>query len=527
MFRFIFYIVSLLALAAVAALVWMVGFQTGVIVLLVIVLLLVGLGIYDVLSIHNVLRNYPVVGHLRYLMEFISPEIRQYFLEDDKSGRPYNRQQRDLIKSRSAGKSGTHPFGTEYDILESGYDFSLHSMNAKQVPKLAERVVIGGPQCTHPYDSSRLNISAMSFGALSSRAVLAMNKGAALGGFAQDTGEGGLSPYHLEHGADVIWEIGSGYFGCRHKDGRFDDGEFQKKAANASVKMIEIKISQGAKPGHGGMLPGAKVNAEIAKIRGVPQGEDCLSPANHPEFNSPRTLLEFVVRLRRLCGGKPVGFKLCIGWRSEFLGICKAMIETGVYPDFITVDGAEGGTGAAPLELSDKLGLSINEALPFVHSALVGCNLRQHIRVIASGKVVTGFDVVQKLAIGADVCNVARPMMFAVGCVQSMRCHTDKCPTGVATQDKARARAIDIDSRALDVKNYHRATIDSFMTIMGAMGVAEPRELTPAHILHRMPSDRPRAFDELYDYLEPGALLTNPVPEPFAKDWAAAQSERF
>lgn len=527
MWRFVFYVVSLLAMAGVAILVWMSGLQPATTGLLVVVLLLVGLGIYDIGSIHNVLRNYPIIGHVRYLMEFISPEIRQYFLEDDKSGRPYARQQRDLIKSRGAGKSGTHPFGTEYDILDTGYDFALHSMNARQVPKLAERVQVGGPQCAHPYDSSRLNISAMSFGALSSRAVLAMNKGAALGGFAQDTGEGGLSPYHLEHSADVIWEIGSGYFGCRHPDGCFNDEEFRKKAAHASVKMIEIKISQGAKPGHGGLLPAAKVNAEIAKIRDVPKGEDCLSPANHPEFDSPLTLLDFVARLRRLCGGKPVGFKLCIGRRSEFLGVCKAMIETGLWPDFITVDGAEGGTGAAPLELSDKLGLSINEALAFVHSALVGCDLRQHIRIMASGKIVTGFDMVQKLALGADICNVARPMMFAVGCVQSMRCHTGKCPTGVATQDKARARAIDIDARAKDVYRYHRATIDSFMMIMGTMGVTEPRHLMPGHIFHRMPSERSRPFDELYDYLEPRALLADAVPASFARDWAAARSERF
>lgn len=527
MWRFVFYALSLLAIASVLLLARVYGFHSGVETALIAVGMFVALGVYDILSPHNVLRNYPIIGHLRYMMEFISPEIRQYFLEDDKSGRPYNRQQRALIKHRGRGKSSAHPFGTEYDISHAGYDFATHSIAAKQVPKLAERAWVGGPQCTAPYDSSRLNISAMSFGALSSRAILAMNKGAKLGCFAQDTGEGGLTRYHLEHGADIIWEIGSGYFSCRQKNGRFDDEEFKKKALHPYIKMVEIKISQGAKPGHGGLLPAAKVNDEIAKVRQIPKGEDCLSPANHPEFNSPRTLLNFVVRLRRLCGGKPVGFKLCVGRKSEFLGICKAMLETGILPDFITVDGAEGGTGAAPLELSDKLGLSINEALAFVHSALTGCNVRQHIRVMASGKIVTGFDVVQKIALGADVCNVARPMMFAVGCVQSLRCHTDKCPTGVATQNKARARAIDIDKRADEVKNYHRATMDSFKTIIGAMGISDPSDLTPAHIFHRMPDGNPIPFDKRFVYLNPGELIGGAVPSAFEQDWNAARSDHF
>ena len=524
MWRYVFYALSFLAVAAVAA---VAPFRPGAAWALAVIVPLVALGLYDIASRHNVLSNYPVIGHLRYIMEFISPEIRQYFLEDDESGRPFNRQQRDLIKSRAAGGSGTHPFGTEYDVFASGFDFAVHSIAVKQVPKTAERVVVGGPQCRRPYDSSRLNISAMSFGALSSHAVLAMNKGAAMGGFAQDTGEGGLTPYHLEHGADVIWEIGSGYFGCRTRDGRFDDADFREKATNPLVKMIEIKISQGAKPSHGGLLPGAKVNAEIARIREVPEGEDCLSPAAHPEFHTPRGLLAFVERLRTLCDGKPVGFKLCVGRRDEFLGICKAMLATGILPDFITVDGAEGGTGAAPVELSDRLGLTINEALPFVHSALVGCGLRDAVRVIASGKVVTGFDMVHKIAIGADICNVARPMMFAVGCIQALRCHTNNCPTGVATQDQRRARALKIDDRPEHVKRYHRATMDSFIEITGAMGVAHPDQLEPRHILHRMPDQQARDYAQLHDYLPPGALLGGDVPESFARDWAAASAEHF
>ena len=393
MWRIVFYVLSVLALAAIAALA---PWHPGALYALIVVVPLIGLGVYDVFSSHNVLSNYPVIGHIRYVMEFISPEIRQYFLEDDKSGRPFNRQQRDLIKSRGAGNAGTHPFGTEYDVDAEGFNFALHSISVKDVNDDCMRVTIGGPQCTKPYNSSRMNISAMSFGALSSNAVLAMNQGAKLGGFAQDTGEGGLTPYHLEYGADVIWEIGSGYFGCRTKEGRFDDAEFTTKSNKDEIRMIEIKISQGAKPGHGGMLPASKVNKQIAQVREVPEHEDCLSPASHPEFSTPRELMDFIVRLRKLCNGKPVGFKLCVGRRSEFMGICKAMLDTGVRPDFITIDGAEGGTGAAPIELSDNIGLTINEALPFVHSLLTGLDLRKDIRLIASGKIVSGFDMVMK-----------------------------------------------------------------------------------------------------------------------------------
>ncbi len=524
MWRILFHLLSALALILVGVL--SVAHPHALYALLLVVPI-IGLGLYDIGSSHNVLANYPVIGHLRYMMEFISPEIRQYFLEDDESGRPFSRQQRDLIKSRGRGHGGTHPFGTEFDIGKPGYDFAVHSIAVKQVPRLAERITVGGPLCSQPYDSSRLNISAMSFGALSSHAVLAMNKGAALGGFAQDTGEGGLTPYHLRHGADVIWEIGSGYFGCRTREGRFDDEDFRGKAANPRVRMIEIKISQGAKPSHGGLLPAAKVSAEIARIREVPEGEDCLSPACHPEFDTPRGLLEFVARLRRLCAGKPVGFKLCIGRRSEFLGICKAMLHSGILPDFITVDGAEGGTGAAPVELSDRLGLRIDEALPFVHSALVGCDLRRHIRVIASGKVASGFDMVQKIAIGADICNVARPMMFAVGCIQAMRCHTNQCPTGVATQDRRRAHALKIDERAEHVKNYHRATLDSFIELTGALGVSHPDQLTPSHILQRMPDQHACSYARLHPWLEPGTLLNEPLPASFADDWSLASADRF
>jgi glutamate synthase domain-containing protein 2 len=367
----------------------------------------------------------------------------------------------------------------------------------------------------------------MSFGALSSRAVLAMNRGAKLGGFAQDTGEGGLTPYHLKFGADLIWEIGSGYFGCRTHEGRFDDEKFRGKACKDEVKMIEIKLSQGAKPSHGGVLPGPKVDAEIARIRGVPQGEDCVSPAAHPEFDSPRGLLAFVQRLRELSDGRPVGFKLCVGRRSEFLGICKAMLDTGILPDFVTVDGAEGGTGAAPVEYSDRLGLMIDEGLSFVHNALVGCGLRDQIRLIASGKITDGFDMMHKIALGADVCNVARPMMFAVGCIQAQRCHTNTCPTGVATQDARRARAVHINKRGEDVRRYHQATIKSFLDITGSVGAAHPEELHPGMVLRRQANHDTRSYAEIFPVMQAGALVDGAVPGHLVADWAAASADRF
>lgn len=525
MWRSVFYISAGLTVICIAVLSI---FWHATVYLFLIVVPLIAVGIYDINSNNNVLKNYPVIGHIRYMMEFISPEIRQYFLEDDKSGRPFNRQQRNLIEMRGTGKAGTHPFGTEYNIQADGYNFALHSIDVKTVNEDAARVSIGGPQCTQPYNSSRLNISAMSFGALSSRAVLAMNKGAKLGGFAQDTSEGGLSTYHLEYGADIIWEIGSGYFGCRTQDGRFDDEQFQQKARQDAVKMIEIKLSQGAKPGHGGLLPGAKVTKEIAQIRGVTEGKDCLSPASHSEFSTPKGLLEFVARLRELSGGKPVGFKLCIGRRSEFLGICKAMLQTEILPDFITVDGAEGGTGAAPLELSDNIGLPINVALPFVKNSLVGCNLRQQIRIIASGKIVTGFDVLQKIALGADVCNMARPMMFAVGCIQALRCDTGKCPTGVTTQDPRRARAIDIDAKATQVKNFHKQTIESLLQLIGILGVDHPNKLTAELIWQCTENGQVKTCAELQNNLSPGVLLeAGRIPGSYTNEWAKANAEHF
>jgi glutamate synthase domain-containing protein 2 len=524
--RLAFYITSVsgLVLIFVGGILWPPTFY-----LLIFALPLVVLGLFDIfISTSNVLRNYPVLGHLRYMLEFVSPEIQQYFIETPQSGRPFNREQRALIYRRAKGVSDTTPFGTVYDLDDDGAEFAFHSLAPKHVPDSFGRITVGGPQCTKPYDASRLNISAMSFGALSSNAIEALNKGARRGGFAHNTGEGGLSPYHLKHGGDIIWQIGTGYFGCRTADGRFDDDAFVEGATLDVVKMIELKLSQGAKPSHGGLLPGEKVSAEIARIRLIEQGVDCLSPPAHPEFSSPLGLLEFVDRLRSLSGGKPVGFKLCIGVRSEFMSICKAMLETGILPDFITVDGAEGGTGAAPPEFSDSLGTPINEALVFVHSCLVGIGLRDKIRIIASGKVATGFDIVTKIALGADMCNVARPMMFAVGCIQARRCNDNTCPTGVATQNTRRAHALDVDTKHVRVANYHDATIRCFLELSGAMGLDDPDQLTPSHIFRRVNDGPAQTFAELYEFIAPNALKEErPQPGEHATAWAAASADRF
>lgn len=494
---------------------------------LVLVVPLAVLGAYDIHSRHNVLKNYPVIGHLRYLLEFIRPELRQYFFESDTSGRPFNRLQRDIINARADGKGDTSPFGTIRDMEGSGYDFAEHSLAVKTVEESQARVRFGGPQCRQPYNASRLNISAMSFGSLSTHAVLAMNKGAKLGGFAQNTGEGGLSEYHLEYGADIIWELGTAYFGCRTREGRFDDREFADKAGDERIKMIEIKLSQGAKPSHGGLLPGDKVNEEIARVREVEAGQDCFSPPTHPEFDTPTGLLEFVHRVRELTDGKPVGFKLCLGRRSEFMGICKAMLETGILPDFITVDGAEGGTGAAPTEYSDYLGTYINEALPFVHNCLIGTGLRDEIRLIASGKVALGFDMVVKHALGADACNAARPFMFSVGCIQARRCHTNSCPTGVTTQDPRRSRAIDVDEKSLRVSRFHDATIKSFLDLTGALGCRTPEDLAPEHIFHRVKFGPPQTYAQLTPPLEHRQLLDGELPDDYRQDWLKASAAHF
>ncbi|WP_281995128.1 FMN-binding glutamate synthase family protein [Ruegeria faecimaris] len=485
-------------------------------------------GLYDILTTrHNVLNNYPVLGHFRYMLEFVSPEIRQYFVETNENGRPYNRIIRSLVYSRAKGQVDTQAFGTQYDVQTVGYHRANHSLAPKHVPESEERVMLGGPQCSQPYSASRLNVSAMSFGALSANAIRALNGGAKDGGFAHNTGEGGLSPHHLAEGGDIIWQIGTGYFGCRAPDGGFDKDKFTERARNEVVKAIEIKLSQGAKPSHGGVLPAAKVDEEIAQIRGVPLHQDVISPPIHSAFDGPTGLMNFVQNLREMSGGKPIGFKLCIGRPSEFLAICKAMLETGILPDFITIDGAEGGTGAAPVEFTNRLGMPLNEALIFVNNCLRGVGLRDKIRIICSGKVATGYDIIEKCALGADMCNAARAMMFAVGCIQALHCNTNRCPSGVATQDPVRGRAVNVPQKRQRVHRYHDATLESFRELLGAMGKEKVSELHPSDILRRTADERDRSYAELYLHLEEGALLKAPLPDEYAEDWNRASADHF
>ena len=485
------------------------------------------LWIYDLLQTkHSLLRNFPVLGHLRYFLEFIRPEIQQYFIATDESELPFNRESRTLIYERSKNTRDTIPFGTERDILSVGYTWALHSIVPKHASEVETRITVGGPDCKKPYSASRLNISAMSFGSLSGKAIMALNKGAMIGGFAQNTGEGGLSPYHLQ-GGDIIFQIGTAYFGCRDQEGNFDEHEFTVEANREQVKMIELKLSQGAKPSHGGILPAAKLTEELATIRKVPMGKDVLSPIAHTAFTTPIGLLEFIKKLRDLSGGKPVGFKLCVGRKDEFLAICKAMLKTTIYPDFITVDGAEGGTGAAPVEYSNFIGTPLEEGLVFVHNCLVGINARDKIRIICSGKVTNGFDLVTNIALGADMCGSARAMMMATGCVQSKQCNANTCPTGVTTQNKRLQYGLVVDEKKLRVANFHTNTIKSFLEMVGALGLDNPSDLTPGHIMRRVSVEEVKTFAEIYDYLQPGALLGDAIPTEYKRYWEMADPERF
>lgn len=486
------------------------------------------LGFYDYFQPnHAVRRNYPFVGRFRYLFETIRPELYQYFVESDTEGVPFSRDKRSLVYQRAKGVRDTVPFGTLRDVYEVGYEWLNHSLMPKHLEAQDLRVTVGGPDCTQPYSASILNISAMSYGSLSKNAILALSMGAKQGGFAHNTGEGGLSPYHLEGGGDLIWQIGTGYFGCRREDGRFNPDTFAQRAQLPNVKMIEIKLSQGAKPGHGGILPAAKVTAEIAKIRHVPMGKDVISPPAHSAFSTPIGLLEFVAELRRLSGGKPVGFKLCMGKRREFLAICKAMLETGILPDFITVDGSEGGTGAAPLEFSNYVGVPLMEGLIFAHNSLVGVGLRDQIRIIASGKVTSGFDMVKRLALGADMCNSARAMMLALGCIQALKCNTNHCPVGVATQDPNLMAGLVPRKKYLRVANYHDETIESVSELLGAAGLSSPSELKPHHILRRVSETEIQNYEQIYGYLNENDLLNDKMTPAFAEAWHAAAADTF
>lgn len=489
------------------------------------------LGVRDLIQTrHAVLRNYPIAAHLRFLLESIRPEMRQYFFEGDKDGTPFARDKRAIVYQRAKKELDKRPFGTQYDVYQDQFEWLHHSLAPKPAaPEDAFRVLIGHPgACTQPYSASLLNISAMSYGALSANAVRALNKGAKAGGFAHDTGEGGVSPYHREFGGDLIWEVGSGYFGCRNEDGSFSPERFAQAAADPQIKMVELKLSQGAKPGHGGVLPAAKITPEIAAIRGVPMGQDCVSPAAHGSFSTPVGLLEFVAQMRALSGGKPAGFKLCIGHPWEFMALCKAMLETGITPDFIVVDGKEGGTGAAPLEFMDHVGMPLRDGLTFVHNALVGTGLRDRIRIGASGKIISAFDMARVMALGADWCNAARGFMFAVGCIQAQTCHTGHCPTGVTAQDPLRQRALVVPDKADRVYNFHRNTIHALSELVAAAGLDHPGALKPHHFLQRGTSDTVITYAEQYEQLLPGQLIADPASSKrFGEAWRVAQANSF
>ena len=485
-------------------------------------------GLVDTLQTdHAIRRNFPILGHFRYLLEAIRPEIQQYFIESNTDGAPLNREVRSVVYQRAKGELQTLPFGTQRDVYAPGYEWMDHSMAARPAPQEEVRIAIGQGRCAQPYQASILNVSAMSYGSLSGRSVEALNRGAKEGGFYHNTGEGGISDHHLAGGGDLCWQIGTGYFGCRTKAGDFDPAAFADSSARPEVKLIEIKLSQGAKPGHGGILPAAKINDEVARIRGVEKGRDVISPPTHSAFTGPRELCEFVERLRELSGGKPVGFKLCLGIPTDFLAIAKAMRETGCRPDFITVDGGEGGTGAAPLEFSNRLGAPLIDGLVFVHNVLTGFELRESLRLVASGKVATGFDIAVRLAAGADLCASARAFMLSLGCIQALRCHSNHCPTGVATQNPNLVRGLVVADKAPRVARFHHETVHAFYELLGAAGLGHPDDLRPWHIHRRISHTEVKNYAQIYTYLQPGDLLVDPPPKGWRELMAASDPSSF
>jgi len=522
-----FYLLATLSLILSSALTWL---WFPAVWLLVAVVCIVILGIYDITQHkHTILRNYPVGGHARWIMEWLRPMIHQYLVESDMDGTPVNRMFRSVVYRRAKGVQDTVPLGTEMDTYRIGYEWMDHSLMALRADELDQdpRVVVGGPNCKQPYSASILNISAMSYGALSKHAISALNGGAKMGGFVHNTGEGGLSHHHLEPGGDLIWQIGTGYFGCRNEKGLFSEHLFEKKATLTNVKMIEIKLSQGAKPGHGGILPAIKNTPEIAKIRGVQPYTQVDSPPTHSAFTTPLEMMQFIHLLRKLSGGKPVGFKLCLGQKSEFIALCKAMVETGIKPDFITVDGGEGGSGAAPLEYTNSVGTPLREGLAFVVDCLIGFDLKKDIRIIASGRIFTGFHMVRLLAQGADLCNSARGMMIALGCIQSMECNRNTCPTGVTTQNPALYKGLVVTDKTLRVANFHRQTVKSAVDLISAAGLTTTDQLKRHHIQRRVSAEKIRCYDEIYPSMALGCLLQEPYPEFFTTLMQTAQAEKF
>lgn len=497
-------------------------------VLAIVTIPIIVLGIHDWFQKQlTIPRNYPVAGWIRWLFYDLRPYLRAYIVEGDLEGTPYNYEARSLIHARARGQTDTHPFGTERDVGSQEHHWIQHSISPHPHPDRSPRVRVGNHQTSQPYEASVLNISAMSFGALSAVAIEALNKGAKAGNFYHDTGEGGLSPYHLKHGGDIVWELGSGYFGARDDHGRFDPGLFAEQACNDAVKMTEIKLSQGAKPGHGGLLPAAKVTEEIARTRKVPAFQDCLSPSGHSAFSTPVELLEFAAKMRELSGGKPVGLKLCVGQPHEVFAIMKAVIKTGIYPDFIVVDGAEGGTGAAPLELSDWVGMPLQDGLILMRNALVGTGLKDKIRLVASGKVYSGMGLAKNLAIGADWCNAARAFMMSIGCIQAQRCHLGTCPTGITTQDKWRQRGLNVDVQSTRAARFHTKTVESLSDIVAAAGFAHPDDLQPHHLVQRLDATSALPIDRIFPFLPNNALVEAPDETIYAHWWNCAQAESF
>ena len=525
--RFTFIVLSLLILAGL-------GIASYFVSWLIWFYLLAGplflLGCYDIFQKkHALLRNFPLIGHGRYLMESLRPKMYQYFIESDLDGRPFSRILRNIVYQRAKQALDTNPFGTQFDVYAEGYEWMNHSLAAKhrETTEAKPRVLIGGPQCKKPYAASLLNVSAMSFGSLSDRAVRALNKGALKGSFYHNSGEGGLSYYHLQEGGDIVWQIGTAYFGCRDEQGHFDESLFHEGACKEQVKMIEIKLSQGAKPGHGGILPARKNTEEIAEIRKVKPFEDVISPPTHTTFDSPLGLLQFVQKLRDLSNGKPVGFKLCIGKKVEFLSICKAVIESGIYPDFITVDGGEGGTGAAPLEFSNSVGLPLREGLAFAHDALSGFGIRNKIKLIASGKVITGFHLFRTLALGADLCNSARGMLLSLGCIQALECNKNTCPTGITTQNQALVKGLDVNSKAERVACFQAETLESLMQLTAAAGLSNPEAINRSHVYRRVALNRSERYDAIYPYIESGSLLKPDCPDEWIPLMSGLDSSHF
>lgn len=522
---FILYSIITLLVIAILANFWPLFLWTYILIMP-----LVLLGFYDMYQIkHSLWRNYPLMARWRWIMEALRGPMHQYFVEPETGGEPTNRMFRSLVYQRAKKQLDTLPLGTKIDVYRVGYEWMDHSLSALNETSIERdlRVKIGGKDCQKPYLSSILNISAMSFGALSGNAILALNGGAKIDNFAHNTGEGSISPYHLQPGGDLIWQIGTGYFGCRTKKGLFSDKLFQQNALLDNVKMIEIKLSQGAKPGHGGILPAVKNTPEIAKIRNTEAYTQVDSPPTHSAFSNPLEMMLFIKKLRDLSAGKPIGFKLCLGRRSEFVAICKAMLKTGIKPDFITIDGGEGGTGAAPLEYSNSVGVPLRDALAFVVDCLMGFKLKKEIKVIASGKVISGFHIIRNLSLGADICNSARGMMLALGCIQSFECNKNKCPTGITTQNHKFTRGLVVKDKKYRVANYHHETIQSVRELLAAAGLNQTKSLNRSHIHRRVSATQTLRYDQVFPYLITGSLLQAPYPESFEQEMQEANADSF